>query len=923
MASHPAQHSYWQLEGVSCNGCVNKIRTRLQQEQPALTLEVDLGNLQADIFSSLDSETLQQTVSAMGYGIMPLTSSERVYDLQGVRCGGCVRKIGTRISALDPAAKIEVDLEQQRLTLHSSLTDSQLHALLDELGYLPANPQEIEACETLSVTETLDDKLDPEAASPSSDKTVRLALQGITCAGCVRTIEQALAAVPGVRLAEVNFATRTASVETDTSPQRLVDAVVESGYGAEVIEDDAKADQKQQQREQQEYRYRVRNAALGLLVGIPLMISGFFVEMSVTSPSEQWLWGCVGLLTLAVLAVAGRHFFIGGWSSIRNRSANMDLLIAIGTGSAWLYSMVVVLAPELIPVAARALYFEASAMIIGLINLGQALEVRARGKTSAALKRLLDLQPTTARAVRDGQEIDLPLQQVQLDDLLRVRPGDKVPVDGVIIEGQSYVDESMLTGEPVAVHKQQGDNLSAGTLNQKGTLLYRATRIGSDSLLGQIISMVQRAQNSKPPISQLADRVSSIFVPAVMIIAVITALVWFNFGPEPRAVHMLVTATTVLIIACPCALGLATPISVMIGVGRAAEAGILIRNGDALQNASELDAIVVDKTGTLTLGKPRVVEHFLYDETVDLNPLLAQVRQLERGSEHPLAAALIDYCNMLLGNQDIGNKSLSHFEAMSGLGVEGRDLQGETLLLGNSRLMQQHAITTDLMEANAPTGTQIYFSKSGSLLARFTVRDPIKPDSRAAIERLHRDGIEVIMLTGDNELSAASVAKELGIDRYQAQLMPADKLEEIRKLQQQGLKVAMCGDGINDAPALAQANVGFAMGTGTDVAMESSDITLVRGSLHGIADAIELSRATLRNIKQNLWGAFAYNSLGIPIAAGALFPFFGVLLSPVIAGAAMSLSSVTVVSNASRLRHLRVGSDPAHTPNNEPTQEVI
>ncbi|MCL6415992.1 copper-translocating P-type ATPase [Aestuariirhabdus sp. Z084] len=898
--------SFWQLDGLHCNNCVNKIRQRLQQEQPSSELDIDLNNQQARIQSKLTPARLQALIEAAGYKASLLRNQVRYIPVQGVKCQGCVKKIRDRLQQLDPDACLDADLTTQTLQLHSQLDDARIKALLKDLDYLPE--PDAQASDTASPSEAEGDQ---QTTRQHSTKTpaLQLALQGITCAGCVNSITNALHSVQGVTLVEVNFATRRASVEGEVLPQRLIDAIKASGYGAELIRDGQQAHNQQQALEQQEYQRRVRNAAAGLLLGIPLMLSGFFIEMTVQSHSDQWLWGIVGVLTLAVLVGAGSHFFKGGWHAIHNRSANMDLLIAIGTGSAWLYSMVVVLMPEILPSAARALYFEASAMIIGLINLGQALEIRARGKTSAALRRLLDLQPTYARVIREDQEFDLPLEQVQLGDRLRVRPGEKIPVDGDILEGKSYVDESMLTGEPMAVSKRQGDKLSAGTLNQKGSLLYRATRIGNDSLLGQIIAMVQRAQNSKPPISQLADKVSAVFVPAVMIIAVITALIWFNIGPEPVAVHMLVTATTVLIIACPCALGLATPISVMIGVGRAAESGILIRNGDALQKASELDVIVVDKTGTLTMGTPKVIDAHFLPSPQPTELLLAQVRQLESASEHPLASALIDYCNQQPGNDRQPEQSLADFTALSGLGVAGTSASGKRLLLGNQRLMNENRIDLATLDHTDPlaTGTRVYLAIDDQAMARFTIQDPIKPDAKTAIKRLHQDGIDVIMLTGDSASNAASVAHELAITRFQAELLPADKLAAIQQLQQQGLRVGMCGDGINDAPALAQADVGFAMGTGTDIAMESADITLVKGSLQGIAHAIELSRATLRNIKQNLWGAFAYNSLGIPVAAGALFPLFGVLLSPVIAGVAMSLSSLTVVTNASRLRYLQIG----------------
>jgi len=610
----------------------------------------------------------------------------------------------------------------------------------------------------------------------------------------------------------------------------------------------------------------------------------------------------IGLATLAVLLTAGRHFYTGAWKAFLHHNANMDTLIATGTGAAWLYSMVVVLLPQALPEAARGLYFEAAAMIIGLINLGQALELRARGRTSQAIKRLLDLRTKTARVYRDGEFRELAIDLVQLGDLIQVRPGEQIPVDGVVTEGQSLLDESMLTGEPLAVKKVLGDELSAGTLNRSGSLSFTATRVGRATRLAQIVEMVRKAQNSKPPISRLADQVAAIFVPIVLLIAVFTALVWYNLGPDPQIVYMLVTATTVLIIACPCALGLATPISTMIGVGKAAEHGILIRNGEALQKASRLTWVVVDKTGTLTAGQPEVTDLQCYGN-VDESRLLQLTHALESRSEHPLGEALVAYTSATIKTVAL---SVADFQALSGRGLEAT-IEGQKVLLGSPRLMQeqqidigQAAVLASSWEAQARS--VVYLAIDGQLSALFGIADPLKPDALAAIQRLQRDGIKVLMLTGDNQATAAAVARATGITEFRAQLLPADKLAEIRRLQDRGEIVGMAGDGINDAPALSQADVGFAIGSGTDVAIESADITLMRGSLHGIADAIELSRATLKNIKQNLWGAFAYNTLGIPVAAGVLYPLTGLLLNPVIAGVAMSLSSLTVVSNANRLR---------------------
>ena len=646
----------------------------------------------------------------------------------------------------------------------------------------------------------------------------------------------------------------------------------------------------------------MRETWVALALGAPLMIYGLFIgEMTVNTPVERSVWLGVGLATLGVMYWAGKHFYVGAWKSLLNHSANMDTLIALGTGTAWIYSMFVVVFPATVPEMARHVYFEATAMIIGLINLGLALEFRARGKTSLAIKRLIGLQPKLARVLRDGEEIDIAIERVVLGDQLRLRPGDKLPVDGVVLEGHTSVDESMLTGEPMPIEKQPGDTVVAGTINKSGSVVFEATKVGKDTALAQIIQMVKRAQNSKPPIGRLADVISAYFVPAVMIIAVVSALAWLNFGPDPRLAFAIVCATTVLIIACPCALGLATPMSVMVGVGKAAEAGVLIRNGEALQTASKLSAMVLDKTGTITLGQPKVTEIVLVDGGLE-EDVLSLAASLESGSEHPLAQSIVESAK----ERGISVEQVESFSAIAGHGVSGT-VGEHDLLFGNERLMDKHGISlgdyvakSQAMAARAQT--PMYFSIDGKLAAIIAVEDPIKEDSILAINRLKEDGIRIVMLTGDNRETAKAVAARVGIDEYYAEVLPGQKSEKISELQASGEIVGMTGDGINDAPALALANVGFAVGTGTDVAIESADITLMRGSLHGLADAIEVSRATMTNIKQNLVGAFIYNAAGVPVAAGVLYPFIGILLNPVIAGAAMAFSSLTVVTNANRLR---------------------
>jgi len=734
--------------------------------------------------------------------------------------------------------------------------------------------------------------------------TQELIIEGAGCASCVTKIEGAIKQVPGVTGAEMNFAQRTVSVSGDADRKALVKAIEKAGYNAKPIAagSDNDAMEEKEKAEWAYYKRLMREMTIALLLGVPLMIYSIVGgEMTVTTNSERLVWLIVGLLTLGVMVFSGKHFYIGAWQSFKNHSANMDTLIALGTGTAWLYSMVVVFAPDIVPEMARHVYFEATAMIIGLIDLGLALELKARGRTSQAIKRLIGLQAKTARVVRDEKDVDIAIEQVLLNDIVRARPGEKIPVDGLVVEGHTAIDESMLTGEPMPIEKKEGDEVVAGTLNKTGSILFKATRVGKDTALAQIINMVKRAQNSKPPIGRLADVISGYFVPVVMIVAVVSALVWLNFGPDPAVAFAIVSATTVLIIACPCALGLATPMSVMVGVGKAAEAGVLIRNGEALQMASKITAMVLDKTGTITLGSPKVTDIVMNSADSEVT-VLQMVASLESGSEHPLALAIVESAQ----ERGLQPGKVANFNAIAGHGVEA-DYEGKRLLFGNEKLMRERNIECEsLVETAQELATQaktpMYFAVDDQLEAIIAVADPIKEDSIAAIKRLQHNGIRVIMLTGDNRATAKAVAEKVGITEYFAEVLPQDKTDKIVELQMQDEIVGMTGDGINDAPALAMANVGFAIGTGTDVAIESADITLMRGSLHGLADAIAVSRATLRNIKQNLFGAFIYNAAGVPVAAGVLYPFFGLLLSPVIAGAAMAFSSLTVVTNANRLR---------------------
>ena len=732
---------------------------------------------------------------------------------------------------------------------------------------------------------------------------IRLSIAGMACAGCVSAVESSLQDVPGVEEASVNLGERTALVVGDVEAKDLIAAVKKAGYDAAELrglEDETE----KENLELAEYRKLWKRVVVAGVIGIILFVLGMG-DFLPGIREGQVIWLLISLITFLVLAIVGGHFFRGAWASLRAGRGNMDTLVALGTGTAWVYSTFVIIFPDSVPEQALHAYFEAAVIIVALVSLGSALETKARGKTSEAIKHLIGLQPSTARVIRNGEEIDVPVADIGLEETIRIRPGERIPVDGEIFEGSSHVDESMLTGEPMPVSKKVGDKVFGGTLNTQGSFLMKATGIGTDTMLAHIIELVRKAQSSKPQIGRLVDKVAAIFVPVVVTIAVISFIVWYVYGPEPRIAYAVVSAMTVLVIACPCALGLATPISIMVGVGRAAEHGILIRNGEALQSASQLDTIVLDKTGTVTEGRPRVTTYLTFND-VDEDRALALAAALETGSEHPLGQAILAAAN----DKGLEIAAVENFTAVTGFGVEA-DLDGDKLRIGNQKFMQQNQINIDAAQDDfkrlSDQGeTAILLAQNNQLIAMLGIADPARADSKEAIKRMHDMGLKVIMLTGDNERTAKAVANSVGIDEVIAEVLPQHKTEKVTALQQQGHKVAMVGDGINDAPALAQANVGIAIGSGTDVAIESADIALMRNSLAGVADAISLSRATMTNIKQNLFGAFIYNTLGIPVAAGVLFPFYGILLSPIIAAAAMSMSSVTVVTNALRLRKARL-----------------
>lgn len=831
-----------------------------------------------------------------------------VLSLQGLSCGHCVASTRKALEAVDGTTAVEVSLDKAIVkgdASSQSLIDAVVNAGYEAQLLEDASPKSEPLTDKASVLpEPLSAAASPVPAenhilqNSASDDSVQLLLSGMSCASCVSKVQRALEGVNGVERARVNLAERSALVSGDADQNALIAAVERAGYGAEIIIDETRRRERQQQTARSSMIRFSWQAGVGLAAGIPLMLWGLLGGEMMVTASNQTGWLIVGLLTLLIMIVAGGHFYRSAWKSLMHGSANMDTLVSLGTGAAWIFSISVSLWPDAFPMQARHLYYEASVMIIGLINLGHALEQRGRQRSSQALERLLDLTPPTARVVTPEGEKTLPLADVQQGMTLRLTTGDRVPVDGEIQSGEAWMDEAMLTGEPVPQQKSQGEKVHAGTLVRDGSVLFRADAIGSQTTLSRIIKLVREAQSSKPEIGKLADKISSVFVPVVVLIALFSGAIWYFFGPQPQLMYTLVIVTTVLIIACPCALGLATPMSITAGVGRAAEFGVLVRDADALQKASTLSTLVFDKTGTLTEGQPKVTDIHTFG-AVSEQQALRFAAALEQGSHHPLAQAIVDKAEGLV-IPDVQN-----FRTLGGLGLRG-EAEGKTLLLGNQALMQENGVDTQqadaLLEAMSEQGaTPVLLAADGEIAALFALRDPLRSDSIAALQRLHQLGYQLVMLTGDNPRTAQAIAAQAGIDSVIAGVRPEGKAEAIKALQAKGQQVAMIGDGINDAPALAQADVGIAMGGGSDVAIETAAITLMRPSLNGVADALAISQATLRNMKQNLLGAFVYNVIGIPVAAGVLYPLTGTLLSPVVAGAAMALSSITVVTNANRL----------------------
>ncbi|CAM3476109.1 P-type ATPase, copper transporting, phophatase-like domain [Xenorhabdus nematophila ATCC 19061] len=919
------------LQGLTCMHCVGRVKKALENIPGVEQTNVSLNY--AKVISDVSSDVLIAAIVDAGYQATVAIKPDIELRLSGLNCMKCAGKTQTTLETVEGVIAAEVNTQTAKIygaaegrTLIHAVEQAGYHAELAGEDSSPKTepltisvshtPESLAAATPFSSANASSVEESPVAAAQiknhpiesmqieqtknnaTDDDSIQLLLDGMTCASCVSKVQKALQSVDGVEHARVNLAERSALVTGSASPNALIEAVIKAGYGAEIIQDETERRERQQHISHTNMRRFRWQSAFALAVGIPVMIWGMIGDNMMLTPENHMTWLTIGLVTLLVMIFAGGHFYRNAWQSLKNGSATMDTLIALGTGAAWLYSISVNLWPDIFPPQARHLYYEASAMIIGLINLGHALEQRARQRSSKALERLLDLTPPTARVVTAEGEKPLPLADVKPNMTLRLTTGDRVPVDGEIIQGTVWLDEAMLTGEPIPRQKSIGDAVHAGTIVQDGTVLFKANAVGSQTTLARIIKLVRQAQSSKPEIGQLADKISSIFVPVVVAIAIISGAIWYFIGPAPQIMYALVIMTTVLIIACPCALGLATPMSIISGVGRAAELGVLVRDADALQQASQLDTIVFDKTGTLTEGLPQVTEIHTFNGFTE-EQVLVRAGALENGSNHPLAKAL------LMKVEGVKLPEVQQFRTLAGLGIQG-EIEGTAVLLGNQNLLEQNQVNTTelkpLVAVQAEKGiTPVILAIDGKIAALFSIRDPLRQDTISALQRLHHQGYHLVMLTGDNPVTANAIAKEAGIDQVIAGVLPDGKAAAIQSLQSKGQKVAMIGDGINDAPALAQADVGIAMGSGSDIAIETASMTLMRHSLHGVADAVELSKGTLRNMKQNLFGAFVYNTLGIPIAAGILYPFMGTLLNPVVAGAAMALSSITVVSNANRL----------------------
>ncbi|WP_050871777.1 heavy metal translocating P-type ATPase [Comamonas testosteroni] len=812
-------------------------------------------------------------------------------SVEGMTCASCVGRVERALKKVPGVQEAVVNLATEKASL--TVTDpAQAAAIL---------PQAVAAIE--------------KAGYAVPAQSVDLQVNGMTCASCVGRVERALKKVPGVQEAVVNLATERASVQLQggVTVGALIAAIEKAGYEAQPVAHSAGAtgEDATAQRQAQELESLKRSLIFATLFALPV----FLLEMGghMVPAFHHWIAGSIGTqnswyiqfaLTAVVLFGPGRRFFEKGVPALLRAAPDMNSLVAVGTSAAFAYSVVATFVPQWLPAGTVNVYFEAAAVIVALILLGRFLEARAKGNTSEAIRRLVQLQAKTARVRKGGHVQEIDIAQVRAGDLIEVRPGERIPVDGEVIEGRSFVDESMISGEPVPVEKVEGAEVVGGTVNQNGALAFRATKVGADTLLAQIIRMVEQAQGSKLPIQALVDKITMWFVPAVMAAALLTFVIWLIWGPDPALSFALVNAVAVLIIACPCAMGLATPTSIMVGTGRAAQMGVLLRKGEALQQLKDARVVAVDKTGTLTRGRPELTDLVLADG-FERGAVLAQVAAVEDRSEHPIARAIVDAAKA----EGLEIPAISDFASVTGFGVRAVVL-GDQVEIGADRFMREIGLSVDGFAAEAERlgsegKTPLYAAIGGRVAAMIAVADPIKPTSKAAIDALHALGLKVAMITGDNRHTAEAIARQLGIDEVVAEVLPGGKVESVKRLKAEHGTLAYVGDGINDAPALAEADVGIAIGTGTDIAIEAADVVLMSGDLSGVPNAIALSKATMKNIGENLFWAFAYNVALIPVAAGLLYPFNGMLLSPVFAAGAMALSSVFVLSNALRLKRFK------------------
>ena len=808
---------------------------------------------------------------------------QETLSIEGMTCASCVGRVEKALKKVDGVEKAEVNLATEKALIHASqpLDRALLIKAVQRAGFDVAAIQPIE-----------------------------LSIDGMTCASCVARVEKALKKVPGVEQANVNLATERAWIQPNAtvSSQDLIRAIQKAGYDAKLLQHDSNEQHDKKNLAQQQLK---RDLVISLILALPVfilemgshMIPAFHMWV-MHNIGQQQSWLIQFALTTLVLLLPGRRFYQKGIPALLRFAPDMNSLVAVGTLAAYSFSLVATFMPQLLPEGTVHVYYEAAAVIVSLILLGRYFEAKAKGRTSQAIQHLIGMQAKTARIHRDGQIIEVPVAEVSSNTIVEIRPGERIPVDGEVIEGHSYIDESMITGEPVPVAKQIGNQVVGGTINQNGTLNIRATAIGEASVLAQIIRMVEQAQGSKLPIQALVDKVTMWFVPAVMLLAALTFIVWFIFGPEPSLTFGLVNAVAVLIIACPCAMGLATPTSIMVGTGRGAEMGVLFRKGEALQLLQDVKVVAVDKTGTLTEGKPTLTD-FHVQSGFDADQVFVLLASVEAKSEHPIALAIVQAAT----EKQVSLLPVTEFDSITGSGIEAL-VNGQRIQIGADRYMQQIGLDVSAFNAEAARlgqegKTPIYMAIDQQLAAIVAVADPIKDTTFAAIAALHQLGLKVAMITGDNRHTAQAIAARLQIDHVVAEVLPEGKVDVVRELQQQFGRVAFVGDGINDAPALAQADVGIAIGTGTDVAIEAAEVVLMSGNLQGVPNAIALSKATIRNIRQNLFWAFIYNIALIPIAAGVLYPFAGILLSPIFAAGAMALSSVFVLGNALRLKYFQ------------------